>query len=75
MSEVTHSEEERRLEQPGTLTKVARPTRAVEVLITPSSAQYHQLVGDLELLREAGAASNTAAILSAVRVAASTHGK
>ena len=42
-------------------------TRPVEIVLTPSEAQYNQLIQDLEYLRSAGAASNTAAILEAVR--------
>lgn len=38
--------------------------------ITPTPAQYKQLCRDLQLLRESGAPSNTAAILDAVRAAA-----
>jgi hypothetical protein len=38
--------------------------------ITPSPGQYRQLCRDLEALRKAGAASNTAAILTAVHTAA-----
>lgn len=47
-----------------------------EIIITPSAAQYEELVGHLETLRTRGATSNTAAILDAVRQAAydaSTH--
>lgn len=38
-----------------------------EIVITPSVAQYEQLVADLEILRSAGAESNTEAIVEAVR--------
>jgi hypothetical protein len=38
--------------------------------ITPTLAEYEQLCRDLRKLREAGAISNTAAILAAVRAAA-----
>jgi len=38
--------------------------------ITPTPAQYRQLCHDLAALRGAGAASNTAALLAAVRDAA-----
>lgn len=41
--------------------------------ITPSPAEYEQLCRDLAALREAGAASNTAAILQAVHVAGERH--
>jgi hypothetical protein len=43
---------------------------AVEVVITPSEQQYRQLVADLEVLRDAGAESNTAALVAAVRAEA-----
>lgn len=42
----------------------------VEINITPSTDQYQQLARDLALLRKRGAASNTQAILDAVRAAA-----
>ncbi len=42
-------------------------TRCRKIVMTPSEAQYDQLRRDLEYLRSAGAASNTAAILEAVR--------
>lgn len=42
----------------------------VEVVITPSEQQYRQLVADLEVLRQAGAESNTAALIAAVRAEA-----
>jgi hypothetical protein len=38
--------------------------------ITPSAEQYTQLCRDLAALRRAGAVSNTAAIVAAVRTAA-----
>jgi hypothetical protein len=38
--------------------------------ITPSPAQYRQLCRDLGALRRTGAASNTAAVIAAVRAAA-----
>lgn len=38
--------------------------------ITPSPAEYRQLCRDLAALRNAGAESNTSAILAAVRAAA-----
>jgi hypothetical protein len=38
----------------------------VEIVITPSEAQYHQLVADLATLRQHGSESNTAAIVAAV---------
>jgi hypothetical protein len=38
--------------------------------ITPSAEQYDQLCRDLAALRKAGAGSNTAAVLAAVRAAA-----
>lgn len=38
--------------------------------ITPSPAEYDQLCRDLATLREAGAESNTAAVLAAVSLAA-----
>lgn len=38
--------------------------------ITPSPSEYRQLVSHLRTLREAGAESNTAAILAAVKDAA-----
>ena len=41
-----------------------------EIVITPTDAQYYRLVADLEVLRERGAESNTAAILEAVAEAA-----
>jgi hypothetical protein len=41
--------------------------RELEILITPSRAQFEQLATDLKLLREAGAGSNTEAIVDAVR--------
>jgi hypothetical protein len=40
---------------------------AVEVVMTPSAQQYRQLAADLEVLRSAGAETNTQAILDAVR--------
>lgn len=43
----------------------------VRIEITPTVAEYEQLCRDLEKLRERGAISNTAAILQAVRGAAS----
>jgi hypothetical protein len=43
----------------------------VRLEITPSATQYDQLCRDLGALRRAGAPTNTAAVLSAVRVAAS----
>lgn len=40
----------------------------VEIVITPTSAEYEQLVEDLRKLRDLGGAeTNTAAIISAVR--------
>ena len=42
----------------------------VRIEITPSIAEYQQLCRDLKALRGAGAISNTAAILDAVRAAA-----
>ena len=42
----------------------------VEIIITPSPDQYRRLCRDLEIMREAGAISNTAAIIDAVRRAA-----
>ena len=42
-------------------------TRRIKIDITPSEAQYRQLSQDLEYLRSTGAASNTAAIVEAVR--------
>jgi len=42
----------------------------VEIVITPSEEQYRQLVADLEVLRAAGAESNTAALVAAVRAEA-----
>lgn len=42
----------------------------VELVLTPSKAQFEQLVRDLDDLREAGAASNTAAICEVVHKAA-----
>jgi hypothetical protein len=44
--------------------------RGPRIEITPSPAQYEQLCRDLKILRKGGAASNTAAILDAVRAAA-----
>ncbi len=41
--------------------------------ITPTPAEYEQLCRDLAALREAGAESNTAAILKAVHSAGETH--
>lgn len=41
--------------------------REVEIVITPTEAQYRELCKDLEKLRAAGAETNTAAILEAVR--------
>jgi hypothetical protein len=41
--------------------------KPIEIVITPSEAQYRQLCRDLEVLRRDGAESNTAAILDAVR--------
>jgi len=46
------------------------PTRNPRIEITPSLRDYEQLCRDLKKLREAGAISNTAAILDAVRDAA-----
>jgi hypothetical protein len=40
--------------------------REVEIVITPTEAQYRKLVADLEKLRAAGAETNTAMILEAV---------
>lgn len=40
------------------------------VMHVPSARQYEQLVEDCEVLRSAGADSNTQAILEAVRAAA-----
>ena len=42
----------------------------MEIVMTPTPAQYEQLVHDLGVLREAGAESNTQAIVDAVRAAA-----
>lgn len=38
----------------------------VEVIITPTTAQYQQLVADLRLLKQAGGESNTGIIIDAV---------
>lgn len=43
----------------------------VRIEITPTVAEYEQLCRDLKKLRGRGAISNTAAILEAVRAAAS----
>ncbi len=43
---------------------------AARVEITPSATQYRQLVANLRVLRDAGAESNTAAIIAAVQRAA-----
>jgi RecA/RadA recombinase len=45
-------------------------SRDVEIVITPTEAQYRELSQHLETLRKAGAQSNTAAILAAVRESA-----
>lgn len=45
-------------------------TQHPELIITPSEAQYRQLCEDLEILRNAGVESNTAAIVAAVRAEA-----
>lgn len=44
----------------------------MEVLVTPTPAQFAQLSRDLATLRRQGAESNTQAILDAVRTAAAT---
>jgi hypothetical protein len=44
--------------------------REVEVVITPNEAQYRELCEYLAVLRKAGAQTNTAAILEAVRESA-----
>jgi hypothetical protein len=41
-----------------------------QIVLTPTPAEYEQLSRDLETLREAGAYSNTEAIVAAVRAAA-----
>jgi hypothetical protein len=43
-----------------------------EIILTPSDSEYRQLIRDLETLRGAGAASNTAAIVNAVSPAAAS---
>jgi hypothetical protein len=48
----------------------SRQGAATEVAITPSGEQYRRLVHDLDVLRAAGAESNTAAIIDAVHQAA-----
>jgi hypothetical protein len=40
--------------------------RQSEIVITPAPTEYRQLVADLETLRNAGAASNTAAIVETI---------
>lgn len=47
-----------------------KANREVEITITPSPDQYRQLCQDLEIMRDAGATSNTAAIIDAVHQAA-----
>ena len=47
-----------------------RAVSPVRIEITPSVSEYRQLCRDLKTLRGKGAASNTAAILDAVRAAA-----
>jgi len=49
---------------------LTKPTGNPRIEITPTPAEYRQLCRDLRRLREAGAISNTAAILTAVRAAA-----
>jgi hypothetical protein len=48
---------------------------AVDISITPSPGQYEQLIADLERLRDAGAESNTQAILDAVHEEAEATGR
>lgn len=45
--------------------------KRVRIEITPSAAEYRQLCKDLGELRRRGAETNTAAIVKAIRVAAS----
>lgn len=49
--------------------------RAVRIEITPSPEEYRRLCEDLGELRKRGAETNTAAIVQAVRDAASSGGK
>lgn len=49
---------------------MARKQTNPQIEITPSRAEYEQLCRDLAILRKAGAASNTAAIVKAIHVAA-----
>jgi hypothetical protein len=53
--------------------KPSQASRAVEIVITPTEAQYRELCADLEALRAAGAETNTLAILAACREAAARH--
>jgi hypothetical protein len=46
---------------------VGNSQRVVDIVITPSPTQYRQLVQDLDVLREAGAQTNTEAIVNAIR--------
>ncbi len=45
--------------------------KVIRIEITPSAAEYRQLCDDLGELRKRGAETNTAAIVEAVRAAAS----
>lgn len=55
----------------GSLTLVPRaPVVGPVIEITPTPAEYDQLVSDLARLRECGARSNTAAVVEAVHALA-----
>ena len=49
------------------------PPPTVRLEITPTHSQYKQLCDDLRELRRLGAETNTAAIINAVRDAATSH--
>jgi len=51
----------------------ASPPHIVRLEITPTQSQYRQLCDDLRELRRRGAATNTVAIIDAVRDAASSR--
>ena len=64
-------EEPERIQAKATAGNGERQAKAANprIEITPSVAQYEQLCRDLAALREAGAPSNTAAIIGAVHAA------
>jgi hypothetical protein len=60
-----------RLGSPGHSESVPEDFGDLEIVITPSPPAYKQLIDDLKKLRDAGAQSNTEAIVDAVHEGAS----